>query len=184
MSAIVGLTVEQVDRIVELARAEGVVVAANYNSPVQVVISGEGAAVAAAAQYAKKEKGKAVPLPVSGAWHSPLMDDAAREFAEKLETVSFNPPRAPVYLNVTGRPETDPAKIKDAMTRQIISPVRWAEAVAAMFDHQFDTFVEVGPKNVLGGLVKKTAPKGSGPTVLTCGNLEEIEAAAEKIKAG
>ena len=100
-----------------------------------------------------------VPLKVSGAWHSPLMADAAPDFAAFLATLDFRPPQVPVYLNATAAPESDPARLREAMARQLTSPVRWAELILTLKDAGVDAWVEVGPKNVLKGLLRKILPQ-------------------------
>ena len=180
MQAIMGLEVAEVEALAELARRSGVVVVANHNSPQQVVITGESEAVAEAARLVKDKGGKAIPLRVSGAWHSPLMADAARDFAAELDRVEFRPPRFPVRLNVTAEEETDPAAIRAAMARQIISPVRWSETLERMLAAGVSDFVEVGPKKVLAGLVKKTAPKGANVNIFNVENMAGVDRAAER----
>jgi [acyl-carrier-protein] S-malonyltransferase len=159
-----------------------VVVVANHNTPQQLVVTGEGEAVATAAVLAKAKGGKAMALPVSGAWHSPLMAKAAEDFARELEKTAFAAPVCPVVLNVTGRPETDPAAIQNAMIRQIISPVKWCDATLAMIDAGVTTFIEAGPKNVLAGLVKKTAPKDLALTILPAGDLAQVDQAVQSLR--
>ncbi|MFH1090319.1 MAG: ACP S-malonyltransferase [Pseudomonadota bacterium] len=181
MQAVVGLSREEVESIVELARDHGVVVVANHNSPQQLVITGESEAVAAAAKLVKTKRGRAVPLPVSGAWHSPLMEQAAADFASALEKTKFSAPSYPVYLNVTGAAETDPAAIKKAMARQIISPVRWCDIVENMAAAGVNAFVEVGPKNVLAGLVKKTLTAESQAEILNVQDTAGVTQAAENL---
>ena len=181
MSAIMGLSRADVEGIVELARAKGIVQAANINSPQQVVITGQAEAVNAAAIFAKEKGGKAMGLPVSGAWHSPLMENAAADFAVLLGKVDFKAPSSALYLNVTGKTETDPAAIKEIMIRQITSPVLWADIVQNAVDDGITNFVEAGPKKVLSGLVRKTAPREAGLTVLGAGDIAAIQAVIDTI---
>jgi [acyl-carrier-protein] S-malonyltransferase len=162
MQAVIGLEYREVEAIVELARAMGVIDIANHNSLQQVVITGESEAVAAASKFVKTKGGKAVPLAVSGAWHSPLLEEAARDFAEDLKRIEFKTPSAPVYLNVTGKGETDPSVIVEEMLKQIVSPVRWCDVILSMQADGVTHFVETGPKNVLAGLVRKTLGRGEG----------------------
>ncbi len=165
MSAILGLEYDQVKELVESAKAQGVCGIANYNSATQIVISGETDPVAAASKLAKERGGKAIPLKVNGAWHSSLMDDATRDFRQALEPVPFNAPIGPILFNVTGAREDDPARIKQIMSGQINSPVLWYEIMKNMLDDGVDVFVEVGPKQVLQGLLKKMAPKEAAPQI-------------------
>ena len=181
MQAVVGLPLSEVEAVVELARDRGVVTTANHNTPTQIVITGESKAVAAAAVLVKTKGGQAIPLAVSGAWHSPLMEDAARDFAGELAEVEFKKPAFPVFLNVTGQAETDPEKIKEVMIRQITSPVRWSMIVENMLASGVTNFVEVGPKKVLSGLVKKTVPRGTAVKLISVENMAGVDSALEKL---
>ena len=160
MAAIIGLPNETVEAI--CAETEGTVVAANYNSDGQVVISGEKEAVEAACVKAKEAGAKrALPLAVSGAFHSPLMEPARVELAEAIEKTTFNAPKCPVYQNVSAQAETDPQTIKSNLLKQLTSPVRWTQSVKAMVADGAGYFMEIGPGAVLQGLIKRTA----GPDV-------------------
>lgn len=162
MAAVLGLE----DKIIEDVCAEitakeecGVVVAANYNSHGQVVISGDVEAVAAAGNVLKEKGAKRVlPLVVGGAFHSPLMDPARVELAEAIEKATLTAPVCPVYQNVDAMPHTDPDEIKRNLLIQLTNPVRWAQIVEKMVADGADEFVELGPGTVLQGLVKKLAP--------------------------
>ncbi|MBO4692569.1 MAG: ACP S-malonyltransferase [Bacteroidales bacterium] len=162
MAAVLGLE----DKIIEDVCAEitakeecGVVVAANYNSHGQVVISGDVEAVAAAGNVLKEKGAKRVlPLVVGGAFHSPLMDPARVELAEAIEKATLTAPVCPVYQNVDAMPHTDPFEIKRNLLIQLTNPVRWAQIVEKMVADGADEFVELGPGTVLQGLVKKLAP--------------------------
>ena len=180
MQAIIGLSREEVEAVAELARDRGVVVVANYNSPQQVVISGEGTAVATAVKFVNSKGGKAMPLPVSGAWHSPLMESAAAEFASELEGITFKTPSCRIFFNVTGADESDPIKIKEIMAQQITSPVKWTDLVLGMVEAGADRFIEVGPKKVLAGLVRKTVSKEAGIKMLNVENPAGADSAAEE----
>lgn len=160
MAAIIALPSEKIEEI--CAGTEGVVVAANYNCDGQVVISGEVSAVNEACVKIKEAGAKrALPLPVGGAFHSPLMQPAAEELAAGIESVSFKTPSCPVYQNVTALPTTDPAEIKANLLAQLTSPVRWTQTVKNMMADGADRFIESGPGAVLQGLVNKI----SGGTV-------------------
>lgn len=137
----------------------GVVVAANYNSHGQVVISGDIDAVAAAGAILK-EKGarRVLPLQVGGAFHSPLMDPARVELAEAIEKAVIVKPICPVYQNVDAMPHTDPEEIKKNLLIQLTNPVRWAQIVEKMVEDGADEFIELGPGAVLQGLAKKLTP--------------------------
>lgn len=155
MAAVIGLSEDRVEEI--CAGIEGVV-PANYNSDGQVVISGTSGAVTAACA-ALKEAGarRALPLGVSGAFHSPLMEPARAELAEAISTTIFNAPVCPVYQNVTASPETDPVAIKANLLQQLTSPVRWAQSARRMIAEGATDFTEFGPGTVLQGLLKRIA---------------------------
>ena len=159
MSAVIGLDPDRLEDLLKPILAEGPLALANFNTPEQTVISGARELVARAGEAAKAAGAKVVPLKVSGAWHSPLMADAGPDFAGFLATLSFQPPSLPVYLNATAEPETDPERLRQAMSRQLTSPVRWADLIANLKNTGVDTWVEVGPKNVLKGLVRKILPQ-------------------------
>ncbi|MCB9426961.1 MAG: ACP S-malonyltransferase [Flavobacteriales bacterium] len=154
MAAVLGLD----DAIVEevCASIDGVVVAANYNCPGQLVISGEVEAINAACEV-MKEKGarRALVLPVGGAFHSPLMEPAREELAAAIEETSIKNPICPVYQNVTASAVTDATEIKRNLVTQLTAPVKWTQSVQAMVADGASIFIEVGPGNVLQGLVKK-----------------------------
>ena len=156
MAAVISLPAEKVEQICK--ECEGIVVAANYNSDVQIVISGEKEAVEAAC-VKMKEAGarRALVLPVGGAFHSPLMEPARAELAEGIEKAIFRTPICPVYQNVTAKPSTDPAEIKANLLAQLTSPVRWTQSVKNMMEYGADHFTELGPGAVLQGLVAKIA---------------------------
>ncbi|MFG6686666.1 ACP S-malonyltransferase [Mariniflexile sp. HNIBRBA6329] len=154
MAAVLGLD----DAIVEsvCAATEGVVVAANYNCPGQLVISGEIDAINRACE-AMKEAGakRALVLPVGGAFHSPLMEPAREELAAAIENTTFSKPNCPIYQNVTANAVIDEAAIKANLISQLTAPVRWTQSVQQMVTDGATLFTEVGPGNVLQGLVKK-----------------------------
>ena len=159
MAAILALPAETVEQI--CAETDGTVVAANYNSEGQIVISGEKAAVEAACVRMKEAGAKrALPLPVGGAFHSPLMEPARTELAEGIEKAVFHAPKCPVYQNVTARPSTDPEEIKANLLAQLTSPVRWTQSMKNMLEDGATSFTELGPGKVLQGLVAKTASEG------------------------
>ena len=154
MAAVLGLE----DNIVEdiCSKTEGVVVAANYNCPGQLVISGEVEAINKACE-ALKEAGarRALVLPVGGAFHSPLMEPAREELAAAIENTTFSKPNCPIYQNVTASAITDENEIKANLISQLTAPVRWTQSVQQMIEDGASHFTEVGPGKVLQGLVKK-----------------------------
>ncbi|CAM1367902.1 Malonyl CoA-acyl carrier protein transacylase [Tenacibaculum sediminilitoris] len=154
MAAVLGLE----DTIVEevCASIDGVVVAANYNCPGQLVISGEIEAVEKACEVLKEKGAKrALLLPVGGAFHSPMMEPAREELAAAIEETTFNEPTCPVYQNVVAKAVTNPAEIKENLIAQLTAPVRWTQCVQAMITDGGTEFVEVGPGKVLQGLMRK-----------------------------
>ena len=154
MAAIIALPDEKVEEI--CASIPGVVVAANYNCPGQIVISGEIDAINAACEAAKAAGAKrALPLKVGGAFHSPLMEPARAELAEAIEATEFHTPVCPVYQNVDAKPHTDPAEIKANLVAQLTAPVRWTQGVQNMIADGATEFTELGPGKVLQGLVLK-----------------------------
>ena len=156
MAAVIALPAEKVEQI--CAETEGVVVAANYNCDGQIVISGELEAVTKACEKMKEAGARrALVLPVGGAFHSPLMEPAAKELAEGIESVNFNESVCPVYQNVTAQPTTDPAVIKTNLLAQLTAPVKWTQSVENMLADGADSFTECGPGKVLQGLVAKIA---------------------------
>ena len=158
MAAIINLPDSTIEEI--CARTPGVVIPANYNSPGQVVISGEVSAVQAACEALKAAGAKrALVLPVSGAFHSPLMEPARAELARAIETTPFHTPRCPIYQNVTALPTTDSAVIRENVLKQLTSPVRWTTTVQNMLQDGAGRFIELGPGTVLQGLVKRMAPE-------------------------
>jgi [acyl-carrier-protein] S-malonyltransferase len=155
MLAIVGLDFDEVGQITGKASSDGLVGIANHNAPTQVVITGSSEGVAKAGQLAKEQKARCIPLKVSGAWHSALMEKAGTDFAPLVQEAPFADAFLPVALNVSGKLEKSARVIQEIMTRQITSPVLWCDCIKALFDSGVDTFVEVGPGKVLTGLAKK-----------------------------
>lgn len=154
MAAVLALPDEKVEEICD--SVEGTVVAANYNCPGQIVISGEIEAVDAACAKALEAGAKrALRLPVGGAFHSPLMEPARQELAAAIEATEFSTPRVPVYQNVDAKPHTDPVEIKANLVAQLTAPVRWTRSVQNMIADGATEFIEVGPGKVLRGLVGK-----------------------------
>ena len=156
MAAIIGLETDALKDICEEASTAGVVQIANYNSPNQLVISGSVAGVTRATELAKARGAKrAIPLVVSGAFHSPLMENAIAGLAEALNDVEIRPASIPVYTNVNARPVTAPEEIRQKLYAQLTSPVRWVEIIENMIEGGATKFYEVGPGNVLTGLSKR-----------------------------
>ena len=154
MAAVLGLSDEQVDEICK--KQSGVVVAANFNCPGQIVISGEVEAVDAAC-VAMKEAGarRALRLPVGGAFHSPLMQPAAEDLKAAILKTDFHKPFCPIYQNVTAKAETEPEIIRENLLKQLTAPVRWTQSVQNMIADGATEFYEFGPGDVLKGLIRK-----------------------------
>lgn len=164
MAAIVGLPDEKVEEI--CSSCEGIVIPANYNCGGQVVISGEKTAVEQACEKAKAEGAKrALPLAVSGAFHSPLMEPARIELGKAIEETRIVEPICPIYQNVSAQAVTDPQTIKKNLLAQLTSPVRWTQSVRNMLADGADYFMEIGPGNVLQGLVKRISAGTEGITI-------------------
>lgn len=166
MAAVIGLPNEKVEEI--CAGIAGTVIPANYNCDGQVVISGEKEAVELACT-AMKEAGakRALPLSVGGAFHSPLMEEARLELGKAIEKTEVHAPACPIYQNVTALPETDPERIKKNLLAQLTSPVKWTQSVKNMLADGAGTFKELGPGNVLQGLIKRIAASaGAEVTIL------------------
>ena len=152
MAAIINLPDETIEKV--CSEIEGVVVPVNYNSPGQVVISGEVEAVKEACARLKEAGAKrALPLAVGGAYHSPLMEPARVELAAAIEKAEFKTPCCPIYQNVDAKPYTDPVEIKKNLLAQLTSPVRWTQTVINMINDGAEEFVECGPGTVLTGLI-------------------------------
>jgi [acyl-carrier-protein] S-malonyltransferase len=157
MAAVLGLNAETISRSLP---SDGVAVVANDNCPGQIVISGDAEAVKQAAEALKTAGAKrCLPLNVSGAFHSPLMADAAERMRDAVATVDFSAGSLPVVSNVTAQPESDWPEL---LIRQLVSPVRWTESVRTMLTMGTEEFVEFGPGDVLTGLLKRIAPEASG----------------------
>jgi len=154
MAAVMGLDDEEVERICE--EMDQIVVPANYNSPGQLVISGTHEGVEAACQKLQEAGAKMTKtLNVGGAFHSPLMEPARQELEQAIHNVEIHEPSCPVYQNVSAQAENDPSKIKQNLIEQLTSPVKWTQTVRQMLHDDADTFIEVGPGDVLRKLVKK-----------------------------
>lgn len=156
MAAVLNLPNEVVEQVCD--EVEGVVVAANYNCPGQLVISGEVKAVEEACVKLKEAGARrALVLPVGGAFHSPLMEPARKELEEAISVASFNTPTCPIYQNVDALPHTSPEEIKQNLIAQLTAPVRWTQIVEQMVADGYAEYTELGPGTVLQGLVRKIA---------------------------
>jgi len=181
MAAVMGLSIKQVDEVVRIATEKGVVAVANHNTAQQIVITGQKEPLAYAIQLLKQKGAKAIPLNVSGAWHSPLMKNAVQEFRDFMQDIPFHKPESQILFNATASEETDPQKIKDIMSNQLVQPVRWHDIMVKMLKDGVDIFVEVGPKNVLIGLLKKTLPRESKAKTYNVGDLKGLKTFLESM---
>jgi len=157
MAAVIGLSEDKIKEVCK--KVSGICVPANFNSPSQIVIAGDVSAVKEAYEILTKEKAKVIMLPVSGAFHSPLMEPAYLEFKEYLFQFNFNAPQIPIIMNATGELCNDVNTIKRNLEIQIISPVLWKKSVETAINYGCETFYELGPGKVLTSLVKKTEEK-------------------------
>jgi [acyl-carrier-protein] S-malonyltransferase len=162
MAAVIGMPIETIQEIVEEVRENDVLAVANHNTAEQIVITGEEGPVSRAGKKVKEQGARAIPLKVSGAWHCRLMDGAVQEFRQYMAQIPFSSPRSKMLFNATGGVEKDPGSIREIMASQLTSPVRWYDIVRTMVADGVTTFVEVGPKKVLTGLVKKIIPADGG----------------------
>ncbi|SFP06373.1 ACP S-malonyltransferase [Salibacterium halotolerans] len=162
MSALMGLERETVERICsDISSAGGIVQAANLNAPGQIVISGDKDAIAKAEEMAQQEKAKRViSLEVSGPFHSRMMEPAQEKLESAMEPISFSKPAFPVLSNVNALEETDPGQLKRNVIEQVTSPVYWEDTIRRLLELGVDTFIEAGPGNVLGGLVRRVQRRG------------------------
>jgi [acyl-carrier-protein] S-malonyltransferase len=160
MRAVLGLSIDEVEAIITEYNGRGIVTAANHNTEKQTVISGELHALDEVGIKVVELGGKIIPLNVSVANHSPLVAEAVPDFADYMKGILFQEPKSPVFFNVTAAIEMDVSIIKDMMAQQIASKVRWFEIINGMIASGVDTFIEIGPKNVLSGMMRKIVPQG------------------------
>lgn len=175
MAAVLGTMNDSIESLCELAtRSSGLVVPANYNTKEQVVVSGEVGGVEKLMELAKVNGAKrAVRLPVSGAFHSPLMEPAVEGFREAVDSTEFSEPAFPVFSNVTEEPSTSAANARELLIKQLTAPVRWTgEVTRIAAQHPQALFVEMGPGNVLTGLLSRIVPAAKG---IACGTPADIE---------
>lgn len=173
MAAILGMEDADVEQLCQDAAEGDVLQPANFNSPGQIVISGDVEAIQRAVALAPDRGARrALALPVSGAFHSPLMDFAVEGLSEALSALDIRTPSCPVYLNVTAEPTTDPEEIRQRLVEQLTAPVRWAQGLAAMQRDGASRFVEIGSGKVLSGLVKRTLGREVATTAL--GGIQDL----------
>ena len=180
MAAVLNLDYQTVDAIAASLREEGAphykgVWAANHNGEKQVVVSGDPDSVKAFGLAAREKGGRAIPLRVSGAWHSPLVQGAEAPFCRELEVARFESPAKGILFNVTADAETDPLAMKENMVRQLVSPVRWYDTMVRLLADGVTRFVEIGPGKVLSGIARKTVPSDADCGVLNISSMKELE---------
>lgn len=181
MRAVLGLDIGEIEAIVDSYKGQGIVTVANYNTAQQIVISGNQQGLDAVSEAAEKAGGKVIALNVSVANHSPLVADAVPDFSAFMDSIQFSKPQSAVYFNVTAAVETDPQQIKNIMAQQIASRVRWYEIIRNMLDDGIDVFIEVGPKTVLKGMMRKIIPKNAQVTSLQFDTPESMSKCFEKL---
>ena len=178
MTAVIGLPDDRVIEICTQAGSIGAVVPANFNSPGQLVVSGTPDALDRVAQLATAAGGRAMPLRVAGAFHSPLMDDAAREFSHLVAAVAIADPRIPVIANVSAEPVADADSVRSAISRQMTSPVLWTDSVRRMVADGVSLFLEVGPGKVLTNLIQRIS---TDARTVAVGSLDALETLSQEV---
>jgi len=183
MRAVLGLTIEALDEIIEAYDGEGVCVVANHNAEKQVVISGNTLGLDEVSALCSARKGKVIPLPVSVANHSPLVAGSVEDFSAFMADISFHSPQVPLLFNTTAGAEADVGRIREIMARQIASRVRWFDSINQMVAEGVEVFVELGPKTVLTGLMKKILPRKSAIHCVQADTPESIREAVRIISS-
>jgi len=181
MRAILGLDIETIEEVVGTYDGDGVVTIANYNTRQQIVISGDAIGLDAVSEPLQEKGGKVIALNVSVANHSPLVAEAVPDFSAFMGSIVFKAPERPVYFNVSAAMENDPASIKKMMASQIASRVRWHELVTQMITDGIDTFIEVGPKTILKGMMRKIVEKGTTVTSLQFDSPDTLQTCLDKL---
>jgi [acyl-carrier-protein] S-malonyltransferase len=180
MCVVIGLSLEVINELVERLRVgipngKGGLSVANHNAETQIVVSGDQSSIKQLAAEVKVAGGRALPLKVSGAWHSPLIKGAEKEFCEFLGTFAFKQPQKPIIFNVKADTENNPDMIRENMVKQLCSPVRWYETVDRLKDENVEIFVELGPGKVLTGLTNKIMPKDYPFKIYSVNNMKTLE---------
>lgn len=175
MVSIIGPDDAQVRAMCEQASSAGPIRPANYNCPGQIVVSGAKAACDKIVELVEQQGGRAVPLKVAGAFHSPLMQSAADGLRAALEAVAIQPPKVPVIANVNVKPHGDPTSIRDALVQQLVQPVQWHASIDSLVKDGFDQFVEIGPGRVLTGLMRRINRSVTAVSINDAAALEKIK---------
>ncbi len=182
MIAALGLSIETVRGLIDEVKTRGTVALANHNTEKQIVATGEKEPLTALSERVTAMGGKAVALNVSGPWHSPLLRGAVDDFRVFMDGISFRQPVIPIFFNATAGPAAEPGEIREIMSRQICSTVLWYDIMNRMVADGVSVFVEVGPKKVLAGLLKKTLPSHGDYSVFQADDLDGILKIAEKLR--
>ena len=175
MHAIIGLSFDNVQKIVDEVQRDGVVSIANHNTENQIVITGTPDKVNKVSSFASAQGAKAIPLKVSGAWHSELIKGAENDFKTFLDTISFSKLENLVVFNVTADYAEESDEIKSLMAKQLFSPVKWYDSMSRLMEEKVEIFVEVGPGKVLTGLLKKIIPKDYHYQVFSVNDMKSLE---------
>jgi [acyl-carrier-protein] S-malonyltransferase len=179
MAAIMKLSDEDVEELITKASEKGIVVAANFNTPGQVVVSGDETGVAAAVAGAKDMGGRGIPLKVSGAFHSPLITEAGERLKTDLGRFSIEPPACHFIPNASGKVASQPDVIRDLLYKQIARPVRWVETMERMAEDDVDTYIEFGHGKVISGMLKKVAKEAR---IFNVSNPDNLEATIKELE--
>jgi [acyl-carrier-protein] S-malonyltransferase len=182
MHAVVGLPIEDIGRIIDEVKNNGIVSVANHNTATQIVITGEPEAVAKVSSVASERGAKSVPLKVSGAWHSELIKGADEDFRKYLESVTFYKPAVPTIHNVTADVSEDPFEIRSLMGKQLCSPVKWFDSMKKLMDEGVEIFAEIGPGRVLTGLLGKILPKDYPYKIYSVNSIKNFENFVKEVK--
>jgi [acyl-carrier-protein] S-malonyltransferase len=182
MVAVIGMTIDALTPIVEEQQQTGVVAVANHNTETQIVVTGAPQPVRQVADLVKAEGARAIPLKVSGAWHSPLIKGAEPDFQSYLSEVTFKTPRFPVIHNVNAAAIAEPEAIRGAMASQLCSPVRWYDTMLVCSgEYGVDTYIEIGPGKVLTGMLKKTLDRRANYRLLNIKDRKSLEKTLEAL---
>jgi len=175
MHAIIGLPINTVEELVAEGQQEGIVAVANHNTEQQIVITGAPDVVEKVSSLAASRGAKAIPLKVSGAWHSELIKGAQEKFSDFIKLIHFSTPDRPVLFNVTADYAEDVDEIKSIMAQQLCSPVKWYDSMRRLITENVEVFVEVGPGKVLTGLLKKILPKDYPCKIYNVNSMKQLE---------
>jgi [acyl-carrier-protein] S-malonyltransferase len=181
MRAVLGLSIDEVDALLRGYAGSGTVVVANHNSAQQIIISGNTEGLDGLSALCEEKGAKVIPLPVSVANHSPLVAGAVADFSAYMENFTFNSPEIPILFNATASVTKSPVEIQTIMASQIASRVRWFESVNLMIEDGVELFVELGPKKVLTGLMRKILPRKSSVQCLQADTPEALEKVVNSI---